>query len=103
MNKHISMTTAGCGAAFVSLLLFAGCKDADSPEQEGPVPPVTVVTATDNPGAVTIPTVDPPTRSSSSVGNGCGTPGVACTELPSTSATSEPSDTSEPNPDEQPE
>lgn len=99
MAKHTQITIAGCGALFAGLLLFAGCRDGGGPDEEQQVPPVTVTDGnTAGPDTIVIPTVDPPTRESSSVTDkGCGTEGVDCTQPPPTTTT-EPAET-----DEQPE
>jgi hypothetical protein len=101
VGKHLAIATAGCGAAAVSLLLFAGCKDSgggDSPSTPGVVSTETQNSA--GPGNVTVPPVHPPPRPSSSVTEGgCGMEGLTCTETTTTTA-SDVSDISEPDPAE---
>lgn len=111
----MAITLAGCGATFVSLLLFAGCKADGGPEERPQAPSVNVTTGATvatvtttasgtaaGPATISIPAVDPPPRSSSSVDSGCGTEGVECTTTVTTSETAtEPSAPAETT-DEQP-
>lgn len=103
MGKHLAIATAGCGAAAVSLLLFAGCKDSGGGEEDSPATPGVVSTETQNsagPGNVTVPPVNPPGRPSSSVTEGgCGMEGLSC-EPTSTTNSSADSDTPVPDPAE---
>lgn len=108
MSKYVSVVTAGCGLVVVSLLLFAGCTDpggggssggggnSDSGEDGQLGTSGTVATETlddEGPVTVTIPTHDPPPRSSMSVYvEDCGIPGATCYHEEPTSDSSEPSE-----------
>ena len=107
MGKYSSITLTGCGAAAVSLLLFAGCDDPSGGEDQ---PTTSETVETETPGATTlrtetpglttlsIPDVSPPSRSSSAVDTEvCGMRGVPCTETTTSSDTSEPSPQPEPS------
>jgi hypothetical protein len=116
VGKYMSIVTAGCGMAAVSLLLFAGCEGSGGENESPGIPGSDITTTQPNsaeetlntagPSEISIPGVDPPTRPSTSVtdANGCSMRGVTCEPTTSQGPTEDSwppsSDVPEPRPAE---